>query len=108
MLTGGMYGANRKTVRLLVVRSVGELFVTAGLVLLLFVTYQLFWTNFEAHRAQGAVTDQIRDAWDRPVVAAKDNTGDLRAVLDRGAGPKGLNVVVRWLRHGRVMKRRVC
>ena len=50
----------------LVVRSIGELFITAGLVLLLFVTYQLVWTNFEAHRAQGAVTDQIRDSWDRP------------------------------------------
>ena len=64
----------RATAGRLVVRSIGELLVTAGLVLLLFVTYQLFWTNFEAHRAQGAVTDQIRDSWDRP--AGRTSTGE--------------------------------
>ena len=48
------------------VRSTGELLITTGLVLLLFVTYQLVWTNFEAERAQGGVADQIRDDWQRP------------------------------------------
>ncbi len=51
------------------VRSTGELLITAGLVLLLFVAYQLVWTNFEAHRAQGGVADQIRDDWQRPPTA---------------------------------------
>lgn len=49
------------------VRGLGELLITAGLVLLLFVAYQLVWTNLEAHRAQDRVADQIREGWDRPV-----------------------------------------
>lgn len=48
-------------------RGLGELLITAGLVLLLFVAYQLVWTNLEAHRAQDRVADQIREGWDRPV-----------------------------------------
>lgn len=47
-------------------RGLGELLITAGLVLLLFVAYQLVWTNVEAERAQGQVADQIREAWERP------------------------------------------
>lgn len=47
-------------------RGLGELLITAGLVLLLFVAYQLVWTNVEAHRAQDRVADQIREGWDRP------------------------------------------
>jgi sortase A len=47
-------------------RGVGELFITAGLVLLLFCAYQLVWTNVEAHRAQGRVGDTIRDQWAHP------------------------------------------
>lgn len=47
----------------LVVRGVGELFITAGLVLLLFCVYQLVWTNVEASRAQDRVADSITDSW---------------------------------------------
>jgi len=65
-------------------RGVGELFVTAGLVLLLFVTYQLVWTNFEANRAQDGVSDQIRDDWQRP--AASGRTGAVGRVTDFGEG----------------------
>ena len=51
-------------------RGLGELLITAGLVLLLFVAYQLVWTNLEARRAQGQVADDIRDAWSRPAGGA--------------------------------------
>lgn len=47
-------------------RAIGELLVTAGLVVLLFCAYQLVWTNYEAHRAQDRVSDAIRDQWQRP------------------------------------------
>lgn len=47
-------------------RGLGELLITAGLVLLLFVVYQLAWTNFEAHRATDKVADSIREEWSRP------------------------------------------
>ncbi|MGH8970618.1 MAG: class E sortase [Actinomycetes bacterium] len=47
-------------------RGTGELLITAGLVLLLFCAYQLYWTNFEARRDADRVSEQIRDAWERP------------------------------------------
>jgi sortase A len=47
-------------------RTVGELLVTAGMVVLLFCVYQLVWTNYEAHRNQDRVSDAIRDEWKRP------------------------------------------
>jgi sortase A len=47
-------------------RGAGELLITAGLVLLLFVGYQLGWTNYEAHRATDTVADDLRDSWQRP------------------------------------------
>lgn len=48
------------------VRGLGELLITAGLIVLLFILYQLFWTNLEADRAQGRVADGIRETWERP------------------------------------------
>ena len=71
-----------------VTRGLGELLITAGLVLLLFVAYQLVWTNLEADRAQGQVADQIREQWQRPPVATggtgEDGTGDGQAKGDGG------------------------
>ena len=45
------------------VRSLGEVLITAGLVLLLFCVYQLVWTNIEADHAQGKVSDTLRRQW---------------------------------------------
>jgi sortase A len=47
------------------VRSVGELLITAGLVLLLFCAYQLVWTNIAADRAQHKVSNTLRQQWSR-------------------------------------------
>jgi sortase A len=44
-------------------RGVGELLVTAGLVVLLFVVYQLYWTNIESDRAQHQITDTLEKRW---------------------------------------------
>jgi LPXTG-site transpeptidase (sortase) family protein len=41
----------------------GELLITAGLVLGLFVAYSLWWTNVVADRAAGKQADQVRDGW---------------------------------------------
>jgi sortase A len=49
-----------------VIRGIGELFITAGLVLLLFAAYQLVWTNVEAAQAQDQVAEGIADAWSKP------------------------------------------
>ncbi|GHF43494.1 hypothetical protein GCM10010218_26010 [Streptomyces mashuensis] len=44
-------------------RAVGELFITLGTVLLLFVAYQLWWTNVIAHRQAGGAASDLRDSW---------------------------------------------
>jgi sortase A len=66
-----------------VVRGVGELFITAGLVLLLFVAYQLVWTNVEAERRTDAVAGDVRDAWERPPTST---TGTQVVHLKKGKG----------------------
>lgn len=55
-------GAQGHTFRI-ISRTLGELLVTAGVVVLLFVGYQLVWTNFQADRAAQAHTDQLREKW---------------------------------------------
>ncbi len=66
------------------VRGLGELLITAGLVLLLFVAYQLAWTNYQADRATDHVTSDLRETWGRP-----DATTGSRA--DVAGGPKPVN-----------------
>lgn len=47
----------------LAARVLGEVLVTLGCVVLLFVVYQLWWTNVEADRAAAAVTSQLEQQW---------------------------------------------
>ena len=47
------------------VRTLGELMITMGLVLLLFVAYQLVWTNVAADRNQARVSNSLRQEWSR-------------------------------------------
>ncbi|MFD7224537.1 class E sortase [Streptomyces sp. NPDC059892] len=44
-------------------RAVGELFITFGVLMLLFVTYQLWWTNIRADQYAGKETNKIQDSW---------------------------------------------
>ncbi|MFJ9409071.1 class E sortase [Streptomyces sp. NPDC101393] len=46
-----------------VVSVIGELLITAGLVLGLFVVYSLWWTNVLADRASHRQGDQVREHW---------------------------------------------
>ncbi|MGN6597959.1 MAG: class E sortase [Actinomycetes bacterium] len=47
----------------LAMRTLGELLITAGVVVLLFCVYQLFWTNVVSDRQAQAVTDHLRQEW---------------------------------------------
>ena len=47
----------------LAARTHGEILVTLGCVLMLFVVYQLWWTNVEADRAAAAATQQLQQQW---------------------------------------------
>jgi len=42
---------------------IGELLLTAGMIILLFVGYQLFWTGVETGQAQDSLKDQLFAQW---------------------------------------------
>ncbi|WP_103532528.1 class E sortase [Streptomyces sp. SM11] len=44
-------------------RVVGEVFISLGVLMLLFVTYQLWWTNIRAEQLAGKETSRIQDEW---------------------------------------------
>ncbi|MFM2438432.1 MAG: hypothetical protein RLZ55_1251 [Actinomycetota bacterium] len=45
------------------VRGLGEVLITLGLILLLFVAYTIWWTTFLSHRAAAAEADGLRNSW---------------------------------------------
>ncbi|MFE1438426.1 class E sortase [Streptomyces sp. NPDC058739] len=45
-------------------RVVGELFITTGVLMLLFVTYQLWWTNVRAHAQAGDEASDLQRDWE--------------------------------------------
>ncbi|GKQ38719.1 class E sortase [Streptomyces sp. A012304] len=44
-------------------RAVGEMFITTGVLMLLFVTYQLWWTNVRAHAQADQEASSLQDDW---------------------------------------------
>ena len=56
----------RDTVRA-VVRGIGELFMTLGVLLLLMCVYQLWWTNVESAQAITASREEIVKSWHQPL-----------------------------------------
>ncbi len=46
------------------VRTLGELSITAGVLLLLFIVWQLWWTDVVANRAQAETADELISLWD--------------------------------------------
>ncbi|GHH05362.1 class E sortase [Streptomyces lanatus] len=65
----------------------GELLITAGLVLGLFVVYSLWWTNVIADRAADKQADKVRDIW-----AHQDEDSGRPAVYDAKNGIGFLHV----------------
>ncbi|WTV95248.1 class E sortase [Streptomyces jietaisiensis] len=55
--------ARRPGPAVLVSRAVGELFITAGVLMLLFVTYQLWWSNVRAHQEAGSAAKHLQQDW---------------------------------------------
>ncbi|MBY8881347.1 class E sortase [Streptomyces sp. PLK6-54] len=44
-------------------RVIGELFITTGVIMLLFVTYQLWWTNVRAHEQANSASNSLEHQW---------------------------------------------
>ncbi|MEV8586833.1 class E sortase [Streptomyces sp. NPDC051180] len=55
--------AAKDSVGVVASRAVGELFITLGVVMLLFVTYQLWWTNVLAGQETDKAKERIEDTW---------------------------------------------
>ncbi|MFL4905636.1 class E sortase [Streptomyces sp. MMS24-I2-30] len=45
-------------------RVIGEAFITTGVLMLLFVTYQLWWTNVRAHAQAGNEANNLQQDWE--------------------------------------------
>ena len=54
-----------------IVRGAGEALITVGVVLLLFVAYQVWWTNVMAARAVATETNALLDRFEHPGPGAK-------------------------------------
>lgn len=55
--------ARKESPAVIASRAVGELFITFGVLMLLFVTYQLWWTNIRAGQFTGNEANKIQDSW---------------------------------------------
>ncbi|MFB4193236.1 class E sortase [Streptomyces carpaticus] len=90
---------------------IGELFITTGVLLMLFVVYQLWWTNVEARAHANGQADSLQEQWDRAEAGEGDEdeerepgvfspgegfaiiylpTLDVRAPIAEGVDPKGV------------------
>ncbi|MCX4763461.1 class E sortase [Streptomyces sp. NBC_01275] len=65
----------------LVVRTVSELCITVGAVIVLFVVYVLFWTGVQADRVMGDQIDDLQNQW------AQQTVQPTPAASAGGAGP---------------------
>ncbi|WUL62502.1 class E sortase [Streptomyces sp. NBC_00344] len=44
-------------------RAIGEIFISLGVLMLLFVTYQLWWTNVRAHQEANGTAHSLQEDW---------------------------------------------
>ncbi|WP_051055283.1 class E sortase [Kitasatospora setae] len=65
--------------RVVFARLVGELFITLGALMLLFVSYQLWWTNVLADRDAGAASDKLEQQWAQQPVPSGGGGGGATA-----------------------------
>ncbi|WP_416970269.1 class E sortase [Streptomyces sp. 4F14] len=55
--------ARKPSPAVLASRALGEMFITTGVLMLLFVGYQLWWTNVRAHAQAGSEANQLQKDW---------------------------------------------
>ena len=84
------------------VHAAGEVLVSLGVVALLFVVYQVFWTNIEANAAAHSITDRLRDEWQTPAdpTVAPTGSGSPTVSTPPGIIPAGAFALLRIPRLG--------
>jgi sortase A len=55
--------AQKPGAAVIVSRVIGEAFITTGVLMLLFVTYQLWWSNVRAHQQAGSAAHHLQEDW---------------------------------------------
>ncbi|MFI7005801.1 class E sortase [Streptomyces sp. NPDC050145] len=55
--------AARPSAGVLASRAIGEVFISLGVLMLLFVTYQLWWSNVRAHNIAGDARSHLEEDW---------------------------------------------
>ncbi|MFD4630789.1 class E sortase [Streptomyces sp. NPDC058284] len=55
--------ARRPSPGAVISRGLGEVFITVGVLMLLFVTYQLWWTNIRAHQQADSAAHDLQESW---------------------------------------------
>ncbi|WP_240796396.1 class E sortase [Streptomyces sp. RFCAC02] len=65
---------------------IGELFITTGVVMLLFVVYQLWWTNYRAQAHANTEADNLTEQWDQQDTGGTGDEGDEEPEDDRDPG----------------------
>ncbi|MCS4490075.1 class E sortase [Corynebacterium sp. ES2794-CONJ1] len=58
-----MTHAQRHHPRLTALGVIGELFLTVGILILLFAVYESFWTNIESAKLQAEANTELNDTW---------------------------------------------
>ncbi|MBS7546818.1 class E sortase [Dietzia massiliensis] len=74
-----------QTGRLGATRIVGELLLTVGAVLLLFLFYEAFWSNLDSRRLQNEATAGLEQRWSSGPVS--EAAADAAGIADESAGP---------------------
>ena len=74
-----------------VLRGVGQTLITAGVVILLFVVYELWFTGIETAREQRQLTSAIEDQWERGAGSYRTPT-DLLKPIPIGSGVAVLRI----------------
>ncbi|WP_420834002.1 class E sortase [Streptomyces antarcticus] len=95
--------AGRRSVLAGFLSLLGELLITVGLVLGLFVAYSLWWTNVLADRQASARGDEIRQQWLAPPAPGPSEPAEPGA-LDTGGGVGFLHVPA--MKNGEVLVKR--
>ncbi|MFD7917974.1 class E sortase [Streptomyces sp. NPDC059740] len=97
--------AKKDNASIIVSRVIGETFITLGVLMLLFVTYQLWWTNVRAGNEAGGEANNLQQQWnsskepDRSAGAFSPGQGfaimyipklDVRAPIAEGVGKQAV------------------
>ncbi|KPI18849.1 sortase family protein [Actinobacteria bacterium OK074] len=73
--------ARKPGAAVVVSRVVGEVFITTGVLMLLFVTYQLWWSNIRAHAEAGKATRNLQQEWASGVDPGQFSPGQGFAII---------------------------